>query len=181
MRAVRRGGARGGAVPVVLSRGSDLQSRAWERLQGARARAPSIACLQRRAREHDAASRHHGRDPGDGRRRRRRAGRLDGRRWPSTPATTRRATSVPGVAQRTGATIYYLEMFPGDRRARAGAGAGADAGARRSRYRDRQRTDGGRTRDPARAGDARPDDADRLHAPRLLDDREDRAGRWPSR
>ena len=22
------------------------------------------------------------------------------------------ATSVPGVAQRTGATIYYLEMFP---------------------------------------------------------------------
>ena len=23
------------------------------------------------------------------------------------------ATSVPGVAQRTGATIYYLELFPG--------------------------------------------------------------------
>ena len=26
-------------------------------------------------------------------------------------------TSVPGVAQRTGATIYYLELFPGERRA----------------------------------------------------------------
>ena len=28
------------------------------------------------------------------------------------------ATSVPGVAQRTGATIYYLELFP--KRGRAG-------------------------------------------------------------
>ena len=27
-------------------------------------------------------------------------------------------TSVPGVAQRTGATIYYLELFPAARRAR---------------------------------------------------------------
>ena len=30
----------------------------------------------------------------------------------STAATSRRSTSVPGVAQRTGATIYYLELFP---------------------------------------------------------------------
>jgi indolepyruvate ferredoxin oxidoreductase beta subunit len=29
-------------------------------------------------------------------------------------------TSVPGVAQRTGATIYYVEMFPADAAARAG-------------------------------------------------------------
>jgi indolepyruvate ferredoxin oxidoreductase beta subunit len=31
------------------------------------------------------------------------------------------ATSVPGVAQRTGATIYYIELFPGDAARRAGA------------------------------------------------------------
>lgn len=30
------------------------------------------------------------------------------------------ATSVPGVAQRTGATIYYLELFPEDARRKAG-------------------------------------------------------------
>jgi indolepyruvate ferredoxin oxidoreductase beta subunit len=30
-------------------------------------------------------------------------------------------TSVPGVAQRTGATIYYVEMFPRPRPQRAGA------------------------------------------------------------
>ncbi len=30
--------------------------------------------------------------------------------WPT------QATSVPGVAQRTGATIYYLELFPADRK-----------------------------------------------------------------
>src|SRR3954467_12822058 len=29
-------------------------------------------------------------------------------------------TSVPGVAQRTGATIYYVEMFPGEQAARDG-------------------------------------------------------------
>ena len=31
------------------------------------------------------------------------------------------ATSVPGVAQRTGATIYYIELFPGDAARQAGA------------------------------------------------------------
>lgn len=30
------------------------------------------------------------------------------------------ATSVPGVAQRTGATIYYIELFPKDAAERAG-------------------------------------------------------------
>ena len=29
-------------------------------------------------------------------------------------------TSVPGVAQRTGSTIYYFEIFPGSSRAAAG-------------------------------------------------------------
>ena len=54
-------------------------------------------------------------------------------------------TSVPGVAQRTGATIYYVELFPQARRAGGGprAGAGADAGAGRRRYRHRLRADGG--------------------------------------
>src|SRR5450631_4087479 len=31
------------------------------------------------------------------------------------------ATSVPGVAQRTGATIYYVELFPADAVGAAGA------------------------------------------------------------
>ena len=30
-------------------------------------------------------------------------------------------TSVPGVAQRTGATVYYVELFPEGRGARPGA------------------------------------------------------------
>ncbi len=38
------------------------------------------------------------------------------------------STSVPGVAQRTGATIYYVELLPGYG---AAAGSGADARARR--------------------------------------------------
>ena len=42
-------------------------------------------------------------------------------------------TSVPGVAQRTGATIYYLELLPEadvERAGRAPAGADAHAGRR---------------------------------------------------
>ena len=39
-------------------------------------------------------------------------------------------TSVPGVAQRTGSTIYYLELFSGSDGRRPGAGAGLDARAR---------------------------------------------------
>ena len=88
-------------------------------------------------------------------------------------------TSVPGVAQRTGATIYYLEIYP-----RAGIADAAhepvlalmpvpgdvdiviaselmEAGPR----------------DPARADHARPHHADRLDQPRVLDDREGRDGR----
>ena len=92
-------------------------------------------------------------------------------------------TSVPGVAQRTGATIYYVELFPADarrgRRRRAGAGADADAGRRRRR--PRLRADGGGARGPARPGHARPHDAARLDPPRLVDHREDRARRRPGR
>ena len=51
-------------------------------------------------------------------------------------------TSVPGVAQRTGATIYYLEIFPEIRRG-AGTRAGAHARAGRGRYRHRFGIDGG--------------------------------------
>ena len=92
-------------------------------------------------------------------------------------------TSVPGVAQRTGATIYYIEIYPRarHRRCRRRAGARADAGAGRRRHRDRVRTDGSRPRDPARLGHARPHHADRLDQPRVLDDREDRDGRRPRR
>ena len=33
------------------------------------------------------------------------------------------STSIPGVAQRTGATTYYLEIYPGDARASSAAGS----------------------------------------------------------
>ncbi len=43
-------------------------------------------------------------------------------------------TSVPGVAQRTGSTIYYVELFPEEAgaRGRKRSCAGVDAGAGRS-------------------------------------------------
>ena len=92
-------------------------------------------------------------------------------------------TSVPGVAQRTGATNYYVELFPKSA-ATANtrpAGARAHAGSGRRRHRHRFRTDGSRPRRAARAGDARQDHVHRLDQSRLCDDREDRDGRRPRR
>ena len=93
------------------------------------------------------------------------------------------ATSVPGVAQRTGATIYYVELFPksggAGRRARARCWPDADAGRRR--HRARLRTDGSRARGRTRLRHAGQDAAHRLHPPRLRHDREDRARRRPGR
>ena len=61
-------------------------------------------------------------------------------------------TSVPGVAQRTGATNYYVELFP-----KTGAKSntrtpvlGLTPVAGRRRYRHRLGADGGRTRRAAR-------------------------------
>ena len=90
------------------------------------------------------------------------------------------ATSVPGVAQRTGATIYYSSCSPrAPRRRRARpvlalmpvpgdvdiviASELMEAGAR----------------GPARLRHAGQDPAHRLDPPRLRHDREDRARRWP--
>ena len=75
------------------------------------------------------------------------------------------STSVPGVAQRTGATIYYVETIEARGRPRAGVLRHGRAGRRGYRYRGG--VDGGRAGDPARIGDAGPDDVDRLHPPRL--------------
>ena len=75
------------------------------------------------------------------------------------------STSVPGVAQRTGATIYYVEAI--EARARPDAGVFRHGRAGRRRYRYCRRMDGGRAGDPARPGDAGPDDVDRLHPPHL--------------
>ena len=88
------------------------------------------------------------------------------------------STSVPGVAQRTGATIYYLEFFPRAAAERAGrepvmalmpVPGDVDCvdrlGARR-----------GGPRHPARAGDARAHHADRLDPSRLCHRREERDG-----
>ena len=64
-------------------------------------------------------------------------------------------TSIPGVAQRTGATTYYLEIVPGagarHRHIGRAARAGAQRGARRGRPAGRQRAAGGdpRHRRPA--------------------------------
>ena len=62
-------------------------------------------------------------------------------------------TSVPGVAQRTGATIYYIELFPRSAvpAERRGAGPGADAGAGRRGRGGLLRAHGGR-RAPSSAG-----------------------------
>ena len=84
------------------------------------------------------------------------------------------STSVPGVAQRTGATIYYVEMHP----PRPGRDAGlfAHGRARRRRYRYCGRMDGGRAGDTARPGDAGQDDADRLDPPHLRGVGEEKPG-----
>ena len=73
------------------------------------------------------------------------------------------STSVPGVAQRTGATIYYIEMAPLEGWRGAGVRAHADAG--RSGRGDGGRAHGGRPFGAARPRHARPDDADRFDPP----------------
>ncbi len=92
------------------------------------------------------------------------------------------ATSVPGVAQRTGATIYYLEFFPVAAFAgrRAPAHLCADAESRRCGRGDRLGNHGSRPRDAARAGD-RPHHAHRLFASNLRHPREISHGRRPRR
>ena len=68
------------------------------------------------------------------------------------------STSIPGVAQRTGATTYYIEILPVQaRRAwRQASGAGAHARRRRHRHRGGERIAGGRPRDRERLRHARP-------------------------
>jgi len=55
------------------------------------------------------------------------------------------STSIPGVAQRTGATTYYIEILPVTFAALGGKapGAGFDAGRRRRRRRGGERAHGG--------------------------------------
>ena len=91
------------------------------------------------------------------------------------------ATSVPGVAQRTGATVYYLELFPKS----AAQAAGRDpvlalmpVPGRRRRGAG-VRADGRRARGRARLRHAGQDIADRVDPSRLRHDREDRARRRP--
>ena len=87
------------------------------------------------------------------------------------------STSIPGVAQRTGATTYYLEVFPDARRGR---------GRRRAHL--LPLSDGGRRGRDHRLGDARggphardglclarPHDGHRQHASPLRHRREERA------
>ena len=61
---------------------------------------------------HERDAPHHLADRRARRRRRRRADRLDRVGGGRGRLTRCRATSIPGVAQRTGATTYYIEIFP---------------------------------------------------------------------
>ena len=88
------------------------------------------------------------------------------------------ATSIPGVAQRTGATTYYVEVFP--ERAEPGGAEPVfslypDAGRRGRDHRLGAARGGTHDRDGLRL--ARPHHRDREHAPALLDRREVGAGR----
>ena len=83
-----------------------VQNPRWhERLFRADCAAPWCA----RSRQHET---HHPPHLRPRRRRRRRADRMAGRRSHGTRAIAAQSTSIPGVAQRTGATTYYLEVFP---------------------------------------------------------------------
>ena len=140
LRQLRRGGRGGGALPVVLPRRHHPQpDRRGIACVDAAARARSSAAAARREARPDrlrrdegarAMNAHRGRStpsrhraadldrhPRHGRAGRRRAGRLDRRRSPRSQGWAAQSTSVPGVAQRTGATIYYVEMLPPTRRA----------------------------------------------------------------
>ena len=93
-------------------------------------------------------------------------------------------TFIPGVAQRTGATTYYLELVTRCRRASSHRGTasrpGAQCGARRGR------SGGGKRAARSHAGDrrglrhARPHDADRLVGARVHRGREGGHGRRPA-
>ena len=131
----------------------------------------------------DRRPRHHGRDPGDGRRRRRRAGRLAaGSRGSQRLHRAIDLGAWRGAAHRRDDLLSrILPNGRGGRVGGTGAGAGTDAGAGRCRSGDRLGTDGSGARDPARVGDARAQHVHLLHPPRFRDDREDRDGRRPRR
>ena len=93
------------------------------------------------------------------------------------------STSIPGVAQRTGATTYYIEIFPTpwQRARRQASGARARARRRRRRHGGGERIAGSRPR--IANGFVTPDRtlADLLDQPLLCDGREDGDGRRPLR
>ena len=93
------------------------------------------------------------------------------------------STSIPGVAQRTGATTYHIELVPARAAGSGDAAADPRAGARhrRRRSRRRQRADGGRPRHRRRLRHAGPHHDDRLDQPLVSDGGENGDGRWPLR
>ena len=78
------------------------------------------------------------------------------------------ATQIPGVAQRTGATTYYLEVM---RTQGPRPRAGAQSRHRRGRRGARDRAARGRPHDLQRLRHARPHDPDRLDPSRAVDRR----------
>jgi hypothetical protein len=72
------------------------------------------------------------------------------------------STSIPGVAQRTGATTYYIEILPLPRTALAGKRAVGSRPHRRRWFRH-----------------PRPHAHDRIDQPLLFDRGKDGDGRWP--
>ncbi len=215
LRAVRRGGARGGAVPLVLPRRNHPQR---DLARPRRASHPpardrvAISC-QRHSVHSPAAT-----DtviPGRERTRNPERSPLDSGPGPSgrpgmTPVKLLiaalggegggvltqwivsaaaeagfpvQSTSIPGVAQRTGATTYYIEILPVPAKelGRQAAGAGAHARRRRHRRGGDQRVVGSRPHGGQRLHHARAHACHRLVEPLLCHGREDRHGRRPLR
>jgi NAD-dependent dihydropyrimidine dehydrogenase PreA subunit len=88
----------------------------------------------------------------------------------------------PGVAQRTGATTYYLEIFPARKtELAAGNRALADPEPGQRRHHGGLRAGRSRARDGERLREPRAHHAHRLDAPHLCDGRKDADGRRPLR
>ena len=178
LRAVRRGRACGGALPVVLPRRGDPERERVGPLHASHA--PHRDRLARAAR---------GGGVSDARPFTLLIAALGGEGggvltdWIVSAAEASglpvQSTSIPGVAQRTGATTYYVEIFPVPhaRARRQAPGARARARRRRRRHGGGERIARGRPRDRERLRHRRPHAADLVDQPRLSDGREDADGR----
>ena len=195
------------SVPVVFPSRSHFQSNAWDRFPSAhpkrhhrilaaehrsparghnrltaKLKTASTARWPRANSDSARGARDHHRHRRDGWRGRRCTGRLDCR-----PGRTCRLPCANhfGAGRRSANRYDHLlhrdlsrGCGPGSRQA---TGAGVDARSWRARHRAGLRIDGSRPRHPARTGDPGSNHVDRVHPPRLFDDRKNRPWRWSGR